>query len=60
MDSRPYGRLWHDSKDSAFCITLLLQQVTCDYSKSSIQQWYITHIELNYEEKTPKNGELII
>lgn len=33
MDSSPYGRQWHDGKDSVFCVTLLLFQVTCDYSK---------------------------
>lgn len=44
MDSSPYGRQWHDGKNAVFCVTLLLFQVICGYSKSSTQQWYITHI----------------
>lgn len=49
-----------DGKDSVLCVTLLLFQVTCDYSKSSTQQSYIMHRGLNREEMTLEHGEFII
>lgn len=60
MDPSPYGRQWHGDKDSVFCVALLLFQVTCDYSESSTQQWYIMRIGLRHEEMTPEHGEFII
>lgn len=60
MDSSPYGRQWHDGKNAVFCVTLLLFQVICGYSKSSTQQWYITYIGLSFEEMTPEHEQFVI
>lgn len=47
-------------KDSVLSVTLLLFQVTCDYSNSLTQQSYIMHRGLSCEKMTPEHGGFII